>query len=145
LIPIVVASADATFMKATLVVRRPYHRSAGLRRGAWQRSEAAGPLAARSPRYGEVMPLTSLRARAGGGAAMLRRRELLLGMGVAALGACAPRLREPAASGTVPVGAAARWPPFAAGVTIDAAAEVTLVWPDDMDPAVVAGLIARDL
>jgi hypothetical protein len=47
---------------------------------------------------------------------MLRRRELLLGMGVAALGACAPRLRDPAApvaSGTVPVGAAARWPPFA--------------------------------
>jgi membrane dipeptidase len=74
---------------------------------------------------------------------MLRRRELLLGAGAAALGACAPRLREPAApvSAAVPAGAAARWPPFAAGVTIDAAAAATFVAFDDPDPA----RTARDL
>src|SRR5262245_36031572 len=94
------------------------------------------------------MPLTPWSERAGDRAGMLRRRELLLGMGVAAVGACAPRLREPAApvaSDAVPVGAAARWPPFAAGVTIDAAAAVNLVWPDDMDPAEVTKQIAGDL
>lgn len=45
---------------------------------------------------------------------MLRRRELVLGMGIAALGACAPRPSDPAvstASGEVPEGAAAHWPP----------------------------------
>lgn len=94
------------------------------------------------------MRLTPSRTRADARAAKLRRRELLLGIGVAALGACTPRLREPAAlaaSGMVPGGQAARWPPFAAGVTIDAAAAVNLVWPDGMDPAVVAGQITREL
>jgi membrane dipeptidase len=79
---------------------------------------------------------------------MLRRRELLLGAGVAALGACVPRLREPtapAASGAVPRGAAARPTPFAAGVTIDAAAAVNLVWPDAMDPAEISRRIAGAL
>jgi membrane dipeptidase len=48
----------------------------------------------------------------------------------------------------VPVGAAARWPPFAAGVTIDTAdraAAVNLVWPDDTDPAEVAGGVVKEL
>ena len=91
---------------------------------------------------------------------MLRRREVLIGAGMAALGACAPKRRSPAApgasasasapaststSGAVPGGAAARWPPFAAGATIDAAAAVDLVWPDSMDPAEVAKLIAGQL
>jgi hypothetical protein len=67
---------------------------------------------------------------------MLRRRELSLGAGVAAFGACAPRLREPAAPVSVP---AARWPPFAAGVTIDAAAAAMWVSSDDAGSAETSG------
>src|SRR4051812_15125854 len=94
------------------------------------------------------MRLTSPRGRAGDRTMMLRRRELLFGAGAAALGACAPRLREPAAPAAtaVPRGPAARWPPFAAGVTIDAAAAATFVAYDDPDPAQTArelpGLLA---
>jgi membrane dipeptidase len=91
---------------------------------------------------------------------MLGRRDLLLGAGMAALGACAPRSRAPATPGgppaapaagpaaaqdAVPAGPAARWPPFSAGVTIDAAAAAQLVWPDGMDPALVEKLVAGQL
>ncbi|HEX8114550.1 MAG TPA: membrane dipeptidase, partial [Kofleriaceae bacterium] len=45
----------------------------------------------------------------------------------------------------VPQGAAARWPPFAAGVTIDAAAAVNLVWTDVADQSEVARQLPGEL
>jgi len=97
------------------------------------------------------MTLTHRRAPAGGDGASLRRRDFLRGTGVAALGACVPRPREPAGPtgptgpASVPTGAAARWPPFSAGVTIDAASGVNVVWPDDMVERLNAARVVVDL
>jgi membrane dipeptidase len=74
----------------------------------------------------------------------LSRRDLLIGGGLAALGACAGggRLQEPAApSGAVPP----RWPPYPEAISIDAAAGLWLLYPDDMDRAQVDALIASEL
>ncbi|HEU4728282.1 MAG TPA: membrane dipeptidase [Kofleriaceae bacterium] len=81
---------------------------------------------------------------------MLRRRDVLIGTGLAALGACAPRSFEPRTPSPAPgppasPTPAAHWAPYPEGVTIDAAGGIVLVYPDDMDPREVDRLIAADL
>jgi membrane dipeptidase len=87
---------------------------------------------------------------------MFRRRDLLIGAGAAALGACAPKLREPASpagaaaspasSGTPAVpSAAAHWAPYRDTVSIDGAGGIWLVYPDDTPPDEVAKLIAAEV
>jgi membrane dipeptidase len=75
---------------------------------------------------------------------MYRRRDVLIGTGIAALGACAsgPRPREPGAPESA---APSGWPPYRDAVAIDGAAAVSLVYPDDMAPAQVASLISAEL
>lgn len=64
---------------------------------------------------------------------MIRRRELLIGAGVAALGACASKAGlGPAKPYPVPTGEAARWAPFSQGISIDGAAGLNLFF-DDID------------
>jgi membrane dipeptidase len=79
---------------------------------------------------------------------MFRRRDLLIGGGLAALGACVPTSRAvaPGPAAPAPTGAAARWPPYPNGVTIDGAAALNLVYFDDsMAPAERDNAIAGDL
>ena len=89
---------------------------------------------------------------------MLHRRELLIGAGAAALGACAAKLREPASpAGTAPAtaaaggptsppgGDAARWAPYRDTVSIDGAGGVWLVYPEDTPADEVAKAIAGEL
>lgn len=85
---------------------------------------------------------------------MFRRRDLLIGAGAAALGACAPKLREPASPGAstaasvpvaVPSGAAAHWAPYRDSISIDGAGGIWLVYPDDTPPDEVAKLIAAEV
>jgi membrane dipeptidase len=66
------------------------------------------------------------------------RRDFLVGTGLAALGACAGSPRAPAA-------VASRWAPYRDATAIDAAGGINLVYPAEMDAAVVAGLIAAEL
>jgi membrane dipeptidase len=75
---------------------------------------------------------------------VFRRRDFLIGTGVAALGACASELR---ASGGAPASrtAPSRWPPYRDAVTIDGAGGIWLVYPDDTRPEEVAKGIADEL
>src|SRR5678816_198435 len=88
---------------------------------------------------------------------MVRRRDLLIGAGAAALGACAPKLREPtspaaaspavtpSAPVAVPSGTAAHWAPYRDTISIDGAGGIWLVYPDDTPPDEVARLIAAEV
>jgi membrane dipeptidase len=80
---------------------------------------------------------------------MLRRRDLLIGTGLAALGACAPAARpsgNPASAGAAPPGPPpSHWPPYRDTVSIDGAGGIWLVYPDDSDPADATRLIAREI
>lgn len=79
--------------------------------------------------------------------AMLRRRDFLIGAGLAALGACASKLSSglgPATPYPVPTGAAATWPPFASGISIDGASAVNLLF-DFADASELDKVIAEDL
>lgn len=75
---------------------------------------------------------------------MIHRRDFLAGTGLAALLACAPRLRAPEAA-AVPTGAAARWSPFSTGITIDAASGLWLDASEGVDAAMAERLLAREL
>lgn len=75
---------------------------------------------------------------------MIGRRDLLLGAGIAAFGACARELRAPSpAAPDQPV--PSHWPPYRDAIAIDGAGGINLVYPDDMAAEVVAGVIAADL
>src|SRR5215471_15377787 len=91
---------------------------------------------------------------------MLPRRDLLIGAGAAALGACAPKLRGPTAAApstpatpatpasepmAVPSGAAAHWAPYRDAVSIDGAGGIWLIYPDDTPADEVAKLVAGEL
>jgi len=76
------------------------------------------------------------------------RRDVLIGGGLAALAACAPKLpvSGPTASGAVAGPTAPQpWPPYRDAMAIDGAGGVDLVYPDDMEPADVARLTAIEL
>ena len=78
---------------------------------------------------------------------MFRRRELLIGAGAAALGACAGKLREP---GPPPAAAPAaplpsHWPPYRDAVSIDGAGGIWLVFPEDTPADEASRLLAADL
>lgn len=82
----------------------------------------------------------------------LRRRDFLIGAGLAGVGACAggpsalgggPKSPGPARS-TGPAGAT-RWPPYRGVTAIDGAGGVFLVFPEDFDPALAAKIEAREL
>jgi membrane dipeptidase len=79
------------------------------------------------------------------------RREILIGGGIAALSACASKLagtKAAAANGPdtpVPAGEAARWAPFADGITIDGASGLGLFYADGETPEERAKAVADDL
>ncbi|HEX4416553.1 MAG TPA: membrane dipeptidase [Kofleriaceae bacterium] len=70
------------------------------------------------------------------------RRDLLIGGGLAAIAACAPKLGPAGAPAgpasapptPVPTGEAARWAPYASGITIDAASALDLFYTGDPTP-----------
>ncbi|HET9623360.1 MAG TPA: membrane dipeptidase [Kofleriaceae bacterium] len=76
----------------------------------------------------------------------LRRRDFLIGSGLAALGACAPRIAGPGAEASTPVpsGAAARWAPYADGITIDGAAGLFFFFDDTMTAEDNAAMMASE-
>jgi membrane dipeptidase len=91
--------------------------------------------------------------------AMVHRRELLIGVGAAALGACAPKLRDPArpVNGTIgavgagsaaaagPAPADAHWAPYRASISIDGAGGIWLVPPDGVTADEAGSFVANEI
>lgn len=82
----------------------------------------------------------------------MRRRDVLIGAGLAALGACAPKgARKAGASASsretmaVPTGEAARWAGYSAAMAIDGAAALNLPWFDELPPEERDRNVAADL
>ncbi|HEY0192239.1 MAG TPA: membrane dipeptidase [Kofleriaceae bacterium] len=72
---------------------------------------------------------------------MLRRRELLIGAGLAALSACVGRVGGERSGAAVPAG---RWAPYAGAMAIDGASALDLLFAFD-DPAEFAKVVQGDL
>jgi membrane dipeptidase len=73
---------------------------------------------------------------------MLRRRDVLIGAGLAGLAACGPKLAPEAPVSPRPD---ARWAPYAGATVIDGAGGVNLVYEDDADAPEVQARIAAEL
>jgi membrane dipeptidase len=83
---------------------------------------------------------------------MLYRRDLLIGAGAAALGACVARGKPPAGAPVAaggptspPGGDAAHWAPYRDAISIDGAGGIWLVYPDDTPADEVARSITSEL
>jgi len=70
---------------------------------------------------------------------MYRRRDVLIGSGLAALAACAPKLVSRGATTPAP------WPPYRDAMAIDCAGGLYLQYANDMPPQEAAALVASEL
>lgn len=70
---------------------------------------------------------------------MYRRRDVLIGGGLAALAACAPTRASRGATTPTP------WPPYRDVMAIDAAGGLFLIFADDLEPQAAASLVANEL
>ena len=75
---------------------------------------------------------------------MLYRRDLLIGAGAAALGACVAQGQKPGPT-SPPGGDAAHWAPYRDTISIDGAGGIWLVYPDDTPADEVAKSITSEL